>query len=86
MKMEFTKLSSKGQIVIPQSIRKKFNLDKNMPLVVIENDDSIIIKKVDMPKIKSWKDVSKPFKTAAKKSSFGREDLAKKIKKRKNFL
>ena len=40
-----TKLSSKGQIIIPQSMRKKFNPGDK--LAVISQDGRLIIKKAD---------------------------------------
>ncbi len=73
MKVEFTKLSSKGQVVIPKNIRKKLNIDEGMPLIVTENNNSVIIKKVEIPK--SWKEASAPFREVAKKSGFSKEDL-----------
>ncbi|MBI4116985.1 AbrB/MazE/SpoVT family DNA-binding domain-containing protein [Candidatus Pacearchaeota archaeon] len=77
---EFTKLSSKGQIVIPISIREKLNLEEGAPLIVNEIDNSIVIKKADIPKIKGWEEVSKPFKRAAGKTNFNKEDLMKIIR------
>ena len=42
--MKITKLSSKGQVVIPQAIRK--DLKKGTPLLVTKMDDFIILKKI----------------------------------------
>ena len=72
---EFTKLSSKGQVVIPMSIRKDMNLQEGTPFIVIESEDSVILKKVELPKIKSWKGVSRPFGEAARKARFSQDDL-----------
>ncbi len=43
--MGITKISSKGQIVIPQDMRK--DLKEGDKLVVIRNKDQIILKKVE---------------------------------------
>lgn len=40
-----TKISSKGQVVIPQEMRE--DLKEGDKLVIIKNDDQIILKKVD---------------------------------------
>ena len=80
MQIEFTKLSSKGQIVIPRRIREKLHLADGTPFAVVEQGDEIIIKKIKMPEIKSWSEVVKPFREAAKKSGFTKEDLAQLIK------
>ena len=80
MEIEFTKLSSKGQIVIPRKIRKRLDLADGTPFAIVEQGDEIIIKKIKMPEIKSWNEIVKPFREAAKKSGFTKEDLARLIK------
>jgi len=42
--MEITKLSTKGQIIIPEKLRKNFNI--GTPFIVSAKDDLIILKKV----------------------------------------
>ena len=79
MSTEFTRLSSKGQVVIPQGIRKELHLHEGASLAVIAQGGSILLKKVEMPKIKSWDEVAKPFVEAAKKSNFSEDDLEKLI-------
>ena len=43
--IDITKMSSKGQVVIPQELRKDFN--EGDKIVVIRNNDQIILKKAD---------------------------------------
>lgn len=45
--MEIIKINSKGQIVIPQKIRKEFEITKDSVLALDKMKDHIIIKKVD---------------------------------------
>lgn len=45
--MEFTKASSKGQIVIPTKIRKKFGIEEGSVFAVTAEGDMIVLKKVD---------------------------------------
>lgn len=78
--VEFTKLSSKGQIVIPQDIRKDLGLETGTPLAVVKQDKTIILKKIEVPKVAAWKEATKPFREAAKKSAFTKRDLDKLIK------
>lgn len=75
MAIEFTKLSSKGQVVIPQGVRKNMNLEEGTPFAVMTQDDTICFKKLEFPKIKTWKQAVRPFREAAKKSSFTKQDL-----------
>lgn len=73
--IEFTRLSSKGQVVIPQDIRKSMKLKPGTPFAVLREENAIRLKKIEMPKIKSWTEATKPFQQAAKRSGFTREDL-----------
>jgi antitoxin PrlF len=77
--VNITKISSKGQIVIPLEIREKMRLEEGNLLIISNSDDSICMKKIELPKIKSWKEATKPFRDAAKKSNFSNEDLNKLI-------
>ncbi len=43
--IDITKMSSKGQVVIPQELRKDFN--EGDKIVVIRNNEQIILKKAD---------------------------------------
>ena len=44
---EFTRASSKGQVVIPRKIRKKFGLEKGSVLAVTTDRDMIVLKRID---------------------------------------
>ncbi len=73
--VEITRISTKGQIVIPQRIRETLELEEGNVLTVTSKEDTIILKKVETPKIKSWDEATKPFRDSAKKSNFTQEDL-----------
>jgi len=45
MIIDITKMSSKGQVVIPWDLRKDFNLKEGDKLIIIRKDDEIILKK-----------------------------------------
>ena len=45
--IEFTKSSSKGQIVIPTKIRKRFNIEEGSILAVTAQNGLIVLKKID---------------------------------------
>ena len=75
MAIEFTKLSSKGQVVIPQDIRDRLKLQEGEAFLVVTQDDTICLKKMEIPEPKTWKDAVKPFRDAAKKSGFTKKDL-----------
>ena len=47
---EITTLSSKGQIVIPINLRQRLNLDSGATFAIFGQDDTIVLKKIDIPK------------------------------------
>ncbi len=81
--VSITKISSKGQVVIPWDVREKMNLSEGDVLIVLSNNDNICLKKVELPKIKSWEEATKPFREATKKSGFTKEELDKIIEERR---
>ncbi|MBS3171616.1 AbrB/MazE/SpoVT family DNA-binding domain-containing protein [Candidatus Woesearchaeota archaeon] len=85
--VKITKISSKGQVVIPQEIRKKLDLEEGNLMIVsdqnntilLDQNNTILLKKIEIPKIKTWEEVTKPFREAAKKVNFSEEDLERVI-------
>lgn len=52
VKMEIVTIDKSGRLVIPEIIRKKLHLTKNVPLLITElDDDKILIKKLDRDEI-----------------------------------
>ncbi len=47
--VETVKMSSKGQIVIPQRIREEVNADEGSVFLVLSSGGSIVLKKIEMP-------------------------------------
>lgn len=52
--VELTTISPKGQVVIPQSIRKRLNIRTGEKFAVYGRDNTIIFKKIEMPTIKDF--------------------------------
>lgn len=50
--MEIVNIDKSGRLVIPEFIRKKLHITKNIPLLITEiDDDKILIKKLDRDEI-----------------------------------
>ncbi len=45
--MELIKVSSRGQIVIPEGIRQKYGIKQGTKLILVEQKDSLLLKKED---------------------------------------
>lgn len=64
---EVTKMSSRGQVVIPQDLRDKMRLQEGSKFAVVGMDDTIILKKLGPPK---WEDFDRVLGRMRK---FGKE-------------
>jgi len=63
---QVTTISEKGQIVIPQSIRKKLGIKPKTKFLVYGKGDTIIMKKLELPDMKKeWNEI---FKAMDKKN------------------
>jgi len=49
MDVDITKMSSKGQIVIPMHMRKRLNAKEGTLFAVVGTDDSVMLRKVSSP-------------------------------------
>lgn len=49
MNIEITRLSSKGQVVIPNELREQIGLSEGQILAVSAKDKMIVLKKIDNP-------------------------------------
>lgn len=81
MEVEMTRISEKGQVVIPSILRKQMKIKKSDQFLVFGEGNTIILKKIEKPAIKkTFDEIAKPLREAAKKSQFSREDLNNLIK------
>ena len=49
MEIETVKMSSKGQIVIPQDIREEIHASEGTVFAVVVSKDAIVLKKIETP-------------------------------------
>jgi len=57
---EVTTISEKGQVVIPQSIRRELGIKPKTKFLVYGRGDTVIMKKLELPDLKKeWKDIFK---------------------------
>jgi antitoxin PrlF len=75
---EVTTISEKGQVVIPQSIRKELGIKPKNKFLVYGRGDTIIMKKLELPDLKKeWDDI---FKMMDKKElKMTEEEIQKEI-------
>lgn len=86
--IEIGTISSRGQIAIPSKIRAELELSEGEKVLFVLDGDTLLVKKV-MTK-KTWEEITRPLREAAKKSEFKESDVVdlihrmRKEKRKKN--
>jgi AbrB family looped-hinge helix DNA binding protein len=77
--VEVTTMSEKGQVVIPQSIRKELGIKPKTRFLVFGRGDTVIMKKLELPDLKKeWEDI---FQLMDKKGlKLSEDEILKEIK------
>lgn len=70
-----TKLSSKGQVVIPEIIRESLHFETGTQFVVIGLDDTIILKSITPPPMSKFKSLLAKAEKAAKVAGLKKTDV-----------
>ena len=70
-----TRMSSKGQVVIPEEIRKRLNLSAGSRFVVVGDDDVVILKRIDTPDMSDFDGLIREARRQARSSGMKRSDI-----------
>jgi AbrB family looped-hinge helix DNA binding protein len=76
-----TKMSSKGQVVIPEEIRKRLGLKPGSQFVVVGDNDTVILKAISPPSMKDFDDLVKEARRQARLAGLKRSDIAAAVAK-----
>ena len=74
-----TKLSSKGQVVIPEEIRKRLGLEPGDQFVVVGDGDVVILKTIQTPQMAQFDDLVSQARKSARAAGLKRADIAKAV-------
>lgn len=75
-----TKMSSKGQVVIPEEIRKRLGLGAGVQFLVLGEGDVIILKSLSAPSMKDFDRLVKKARKQAKKAGIKKSDIARTLR------
>ena len=75
-----TKMSSKGQVVIPEEIRKKLGLEPGTQLVVVAGDGVVILKEITPPEMSEFDELIGEARRQAREAGLKRSDIQRAIK------
>ncbi len=70
-----TKMSSKGQIVIPDIIRKQLNLKPGSQFVVVGDKDVVILKNISPPALNEFDDLIAEDRRKGKEVGLKKSDI-----------
>lgn len=69
-------MSSKGQVVIPEAIRKRLGLDPGVEFVVVASEDTIILKAIAPPSMDEFDELLADARRQARRAGLKRSDIA----------
>jgi AbrB family looped-hinge helix DNA binding protein len=75
------KMSSKGQVVIPEVIRKRLRLKAGSQFVVVGKDDVVILKSIAPPSMGEFDRLIATARKQARKARMKRSDIAAAVAK-----
>lgn len=76
-----TRMSSKGQVVIPESIRKQLDLKEGAQFLVVGEEDVVILKVVTLPDKSEFDALIKQARQQAKEAGLTQTDIASAVAK-----
>lgn len=76
-----TKMSTRGQIVIPETIREELSLSSGSEFIIVVEEDAIILKKLHLPPKKDLKTLLNKANAQAKKAGITPAKIDAEIKK-----
>jgi len=70
-----TKMSSRGQVVIPENIRKQLNLKAGAQFVVVGEKDVVILKNISPPSLDEFDALIADARKKGKQAGLKRSDI-----------
>ena len=82
--IQVTSVSSKGQIVIPNSIRETMGISMGTKLIMFTDGENLLLKPIQVPSFEEFKMLVKESKMVLSKTGFRKINLQNLIKKVRN--
>jgi AbrB family looped-hinge helix DNA binding protein len=79
--IEITSVSSRGQIVIPKNLRIRMNIHEGEKFVVIGEDNTIVLKKLEVPSFSGIDKLLKKTREFAKNKGLKESDIEEAVKR-----
>jgi AbrB family looped-hinge helix DNA binding protein len=79
--VETTRMSSKGQIVIPEEIRKRLGLRSGDKFLVVGDKDVVILKSISAPSLDEFDGLITKARKQAERAGIKRSDITEAVAK-----
>ena len=79
-----TKMSSKGQVVIPEQIRAQLDLEAGSRFVVVGDEDVVILKRITAPTPGEFDGLIKQARAQARAAGLKKSDIDNAVKEARN--
>ena len=76
-----TKMSSKGQVVIPEELRERMNLSPGSQFIVVGEGDVVILKTLTTPSMKQFDGLIREARRQARSAGMKSQDIDRAITK-----
>lgn len=76
-----TKLSSKGQVVIPEEIRKRLGLEAGAQFVVVGEGDVVVLKAIQPPPMTDFKGLLERARASAEEAGLTPQEVEGAVRK-----
>ncbi|MFC1499033.1 AbrB/MazE/SpoVT family DNA-binding domain-containing protein [Verrucomicrobiota bacterium] len=73
------RMSSKGQVVIPEDVRNKLGLTAGSQFVVVGENDVVIMKTITQPSMRDFDNLIKKARKQARSAGMTKSDISKAI-------
>lgn len=75
-----TKMSSRGQVVIPEEVRERLGLKMGAQFVVVGEGDTVVLKAIRAPSMKDFDHLIGEAQKAARRAGLKKSDIEKAIR------
>jgi AbrB family looped-hinge helix DNA binding protein len=78
-KIATTRMSSRGQVVIPEEIRTDLRLEPGTQFVVVGDKDTVILKAINAPSMVEFRSLIREARSQASRAGMKRSDVARAV-------
>jgi AbrB family looped-hinge helix DNA binding protein len=84
MQVELASVSTKGQVVIPGSIRKKLGISSGSKLMVVTDGENVLMKPIAPPRLEAFRKLADESRKAAEEAGLTSGDVSQAIAEVRN--